>query len=57
MFRADTENAPCRGLNTMTKAGDALSAQNHQLNRDIEGLKRKIARLQDRVLTNADEKE
>lgn len=57
MFRADTENVLCRGLNAMTKACDALSAQNEQLNKDIEGLKRKIARLQDRVLTNADDKE
>lgn len=57
MFAPDTETVLVRGLNAMTKACDALSAQNEQLNKDIEGLKRKIARLQDRVLTNADDTE
>ena len=34
----------------MTKACDSLSKQNEQLLKDIEGLKRKIARLQERVI-------
>lgn len=34
----------------MTKACDSLSSQNDQLNKDIEGLKRKIERLQERVI-------
>lgn len=34
----------------MTKACDSLSSQNEQLNQDIEGLKRKIGRLQERVI-------
>ena len=34
----------------MTKACDSLSAQNKQLNKDIEGLKSKIMRLQERVI-------
>ena len=41
----------------MTKSCDVLSKQNEQLNKDIEGLKNKIARLQERVLVNEDEKE
>ena len=34
----------------MTKACDSLSSQNEKLNKDIEGLKRKIERLQERLL-------
>ena len=34
----------------MTKACDSLSNQNEQLLKDIEGLKRKITRLQERVI-------
>jgi cell division protein FtsB len=47
MFAPDTESVLVRGLNAMTKACDALSAQNETLNKDIEGMKKKIARLQD----------
>jgi hypothetical protein len=36
----------------MTKACDALSEQNEQLNKDIIGLKAKIARLQERIILN-----
>ena len=34
----------------MTKACDSLSKQNEELIKDIEGLKRKIERLQERVI-------
>ncbi len=57
MFKPDTEKVLVRGLNAMTKACDALSNQNEQLNKDIEALKRKVARLQERVLVNQVEKE
>jgi len=57
MFKPDTEKVLVRGLNAMTKACDALSNQNEQLNKDIEALKRKVARLQERVLVNQGEKE
>ncbi len=57
MFRADTESVLVRGLNAMTKSCDVLSSQNEQLNKDIEGLKKKIARLQDRVLIDGEERE
>ncbi len=50
LFKPDTEAVLVRGLNAMTKACDSLSTQNDQLNKDIEGLKRKIARLQERVI-------
>ena len=57
LFKPDTEGVLVRGLNAMTKACDALSSQNEQLNKDIEALKRKVARLQDRIIINTDDKE
>jgi len=52
LFKPDTESVLVRGLNAMTKACDALSEQNEQLNKDIIGLKAKIARLQERIILN-----
>lgn len=57
LFRKDTETILVRGLDAMTKACDALTRQNERNLKDIEGLKKKIARLQDRVLIDQDEKE
>jgi len=57
MFAPDTETVLVRGLNAMTKACDALSKQNETLNNDITALKRKIARLQERVLVDGVERE
>lgn len=57
MFKPDTESVLVRGLNAMTKACDALSKQNETLNNDIEGMKKKIARLQERVILNEGSKE
>lgn len=57
LFKPDTEAVLVRGLNAMTKACDALSTQNETLNKDINGLKKKIARLQERVLLNEGSKE
>ena len=57
LFQPDTEDVLVRGLNAMTKACAALSKQNESLNNDIEGLKRKIARLQERVLCDSEDKE
>lgn len=57
MFAPDTESVLVRGLNAMTKACDALSKQNESLNNDIEGMKKKIQRLQERVILNEGSKE
>lgn len=57
LFKPDTEQVLVRGLNAMTKACDALSRQNEELNKDIEGLKNKISRLQERVIVNTEERE
>ena len=57
LFKPDTEQVLVRGLNAMTKACDALSKQNELLNLDIEKMKKKIARLQERILVNDAEKE
>ena len=50
LFNPDADAVLTRGLNAMTKACDSLSKQNEQLIKDIEGLKRKIPRLQERVI-------
>jgi len=50
LFKPDAEAVLVRGLNAMTKACDSLSNQNETLNKDIEGLKRKISRLQERII-------
>lgn len=57
LFKPDTEQVLVRGLNAMTKACDALSKQNETLNLDIEKMKNKISRLQERILLNQDTKE
>ena len=57
LFKPDTEQVLVRGLNAMTKACDALSKQNETLNIDIESMKKKIQRLQERVLLNEGSKE
>jgi len=57
LFNNDTENVLVDGLKMMTKACDALTKQNEILNRDIEELKNKASRLQERVLLNDEEKE
>jgi len=57
IFKPDTESVLVRGLNAMTRSCDVLSKQNTELNKDIEGLKNKIARLQERVLIDSIEKE
>ena len=57
LFKPDTEQVLVRGLNAMTKACDALSKQNEEHLKDIEGMKNKIQRLQERVLDNQTERE
>lgn len=57
MFKPDTETVLVRGLNAMTKACDALSSQNESLNKDLEALKNKVKRLQERVLMDQPERE
>lgn len=55
IFKPDTESVLVRGLNAMTKACDALATQNNILNKDIEKLKNKIQRLQEKVLINEED--
>jgi hypothetical protein len=57
IFKPDTESVLVRGLNAVTRSCDVLSKQNTELNKDIEGLKNKISRLQERVLIDSIEKE
>jgi hypothetical protein len=53
----ETERILVRGLNAMTKACDSLTKQNDILNEDIQKLKAKLARLQDRIIVNEESKE
>ncbi len=53
----ETERILVRGLNAMTKACDALTKQNDILNGDIQKLKAKLHRLQERILVNEESKE
>jgi len=57
LFKPETEKVLKNGLKMMTKACDALTKQNEILNRDIEELKNKASRLQERVLENDEERE
>jgi hypothetical protein len=57
LFKTETEEVLTNGLKMMTKACDALTKQNEILNRDIEELKNKASRLQERVLENDEERE
>ena len=41
----------------MTKSCEALTKQNDILNNDVENLKKKINFLQDRLITNSEERE
>lgn len=52
MFDKTSEEVLSRGLNAMTKMCDVLTTQNQTLNSDIEKLKKKIARMKERLLEN-----
>jgi len=52
MFDKTSEEVLSRGLNAMTKMCDVLTTQNQTLNSDIEKLKKKIARMKERLLQN-----
>jgi len=41
----------------MTRSCEALTKQNETLNKDIDNLKNKVNMLQDRLLSNAEERE
>jgi hypothetical protein len=55
IYQRKTEDVLIQGLNTMTKACDALSAQNDILNKDIDKLRKKVERLQEKVLLHPEQ--
>jgi flagellar capping protein FliD len=57
VYNVNPEVILAKGLDAMTKSCEALTAQNERLNKDIENLKKKIDMLQDRLLSNAEERE
>ena len=57
VFKINSEEILAKGLEAMTKSCEALTKQNETLNKDIENLKKTIDILQDRLLSNAEERE
>ena len=51
-YNPATERVLVNGLNAMTKACDSLSKQNDILNIDIQKLRKKVERLQEKVLNH-----
>jgi len=57
LFKPGAEDVLVRGLNAMSAANEALVIQNKVLNADVEALKAKVARLQEKLLENLTDKE
>jgi len=57
IFNEKSETILVNGLEQMTKACDAITKQNEILNNDILKLKSKLRRLQDKELSNLEDKE
>ena len=57
LWNESSEGVLKRGLNAMTRMCDVLTDQNKTLNNDIEKLRKKVERLQDKLLHNQLEKE
>ncbi len=52
LWDTSSEDVLKRGLNAMTKMCDVLTIQNETLNQDIQKLRNKVERLQDKLLTD-----
>jgi polyhydroxyalkanoate synthesis regulator phasin len=52
LWDTSSEDVLKRGLNAMTKMCDVLTTQNETLNEDIQKLRNKVERLQDKLLTD-----
>ena len=57
LWNESSEGVLKRGLNAMTRMCDVLTDQNKTLNNDIDKLRKKVERLQDKLLHNQLEKE
>jgi hypothetical protein len=57
IFNEKSETILVNGLEQMTKACDAITKQNEILNNDILKLKSKLRRLQEKELSNLEDKE
>ena len=57
LFKVNAEEVLIKGLEAMTKSCEGLTKQNDILNNDVENLKKKINFLQDRLITNSEERE
>jgi hypothetical protein len=53
IFAKQTEQILAEGLRAVTAACDALTEQNKVLNKDIDGLKNKVNKLEDKLLLNS----
>ena len=57
LWDESSEGVLKRGLTAMTRMCDVLTDQNKTLNNDIDKLRKKVERLQDKLLHNELEKE
>lgn len=57
MLETTVENVLVKGLNAMTNSNELLQEQNKQLRQDIDGLKAKVVRLQEKLILETTEKE
>lgn len=57
VFRANAEEILTKGLSVMSKACDALTMRNKELEEEIESLQIDVARLKDRLLVETSERE
>jgi hypothetical protein len=57
VFRASAEEILEKGLSVMSKACDALTTRNKELEGDVESLEKEIGRIKNRLLLETGERE
>ena len=53
LYHRPSEKILVHGLKAITAACEALTEQNKVLNKDIDGLKKKVNKLEDKLLLNS----
>lgn len=53
LFNESSDKILTNGLKAITAACEALTEQNKLLNKDIDGLKKKVNKLEDKLLLNS----
>ena len=57
LFRVDAEDILKKGLSAMTRACDALTSRNAELEEELSSLSNELARSKDKLLVEAEERE